>query len=246
MLVSTVAVIGIDWWQREQAQTDLPAYDPQAAPILPSVARPELDADSPVFRPDSEIISTPEQLAEPLTLSLQPGGELRLEGTIMPGAADQLAAELSQRGEYVVRISLNSPGGIVSEALQMGDMIREAGLETHVATGSLCASSCPLVLAGGTMRSADPGAVIGVHQIYTSPTLPDVTGPGILGDITRNAAQALSDAQVITAQIGRYLDRMDINPILWFHALETPPDKLYYLTPDEMVDIGLITPAVEG
>ena len=54
----------------------------------------------------------------------------------------------------------------------------------------------------------------------------------------------MSEAQRTTARIARHLDEMGIGDGLWIHALETPPDRLYYLTPEEMVEFKLITAPV--
>jgi hypothetical protein len=151
---------------------------------------------------------------------------------IDPGAAVRFAAEIDARGEYVRRIALNSPGGSVEDALQIAALIRENGFVTMVADGALCASSCPLVLAGGSARLAGPQAVIGVHQVFAA-------GAGPAGP-----AQAMSDVQATTARISRHLQAMGIGPELWVHALETPPDRLYYFTLDELTATNLITEIV--
>lgn len=227
LLAGTIAVIGVDWYERQQ--TELPVYDPVTAPIPPSVERPEIDPDNPAYNPGERLTEPAENLREPLRIELGSGGRLELEGVIQPGSADRMAEELRARGEYVTTIALNSPGGVVEEALAMGRMIREGGYNTSVASGALCASSCPLVLAGGVERLVETGAAVGVHQIYT-------------GQVTADqSAQALSDAQATTARIVRYLDEMGIGQQMWVHALETPPARLYYFTADEMLEYELAT-----
>jgi hypothetical protein len=134
-------------------------------------------------------------------------------------------------------VALNSPGGSVDDALAIGALIREQGLATSVAAGALCASSCPLVLSGGAERRAAEGAAVGVHQIYAT------VAPGALPTGLRAAGEAMSDAQKTTAVITRHLSAMGVDPALWLHALETPPDRLYYLTPEEMTALRLVTVA---
>lgn len=199
-------------------------------PMLPAVERPEIDPDNPAYRPLERITTPPEQLSAPLSISLVPGGVLMLSGTITTGAADAFAEEIGLRGDYVETVSLDSPGGSVDDALAIGRMIREAGFSTVVGDGALCASSCPLVLAGGTERSVSPRAAVGVHQIYASAAGADL-----------GSAQAMSDAQAVTARITRYLDDMGVDPRVWINAMETPPDRLYYLTHEETADFALST-----
>ncbi len=46
-----------------------------------------------------------------------------------------------------------------------------------------------------------------------------------------------------TALITRHLDAMGVDPALWLHALETPPNRLYYLSPEELQQHRLVTAA---
>ncbi|PUB10563.1 hypothetical protein [Yoonia sediminilitoris] len=61
---------------------------------------------------------------------------------------------------------MNSPGGIVDEALQIGKLIRDQGLETVILPSTACLSSCPYVLAGGVLRHVSLRGAVGLHQHY--------------------------------------------------------------------------------
>jgi hypothetical protein len=87
-------------------------------------------------------------------------------------------------------------------------------------------------MAGGITRAADKEAIIGVHQVFNS------TKEKL------SAERAMSEAQRTTADITRHLDAMGVRPGLWLDAMETPPDRLYYLSPDEMKEFALTTPAL--
>jgi hypothetical protein len=164
---------------------------------------------------------------------------LRLTGSIDVGAAERFAAEIAARGEYVETIVLDSPGGSVVDALAIGDLIHESGLATMVGAGALCASSCPIVLASGAERFASPEAAIGVHQIYAAALSDDPQ------NALRVAGTAMSDAQTTTGEIISHLTRSGVDPALWLHALATPPDRLYYFTPEEMTGLKLVTELVQ-
>ena len=77
----------------------------------------------------------------------------------------------------------------------MSKLIRERKIGTTVAKGALCASSCPIILSGGVSRSADDGAVVGVHQVFNgtkeklSPerAMPRPSPPGIRKTISFSA-----------------------------------------------------------
>jgi hypothetical protein len=92
-----------------------------------------------------------------------------------------------------------------------------------------------LVFAGGRERVATERSAIGVHQIYAAaPT-------GSLTSQLQAAGNAMSDAQTLTARISRYLSKMGVADEVWLRALETPPDRLTYFSPDELKRLNLAT-----
>lgn len=227
LLAAAVVFVVIDWNELGAARSDVPGFDPmqpQAVPILP----PALTEGEPANAP-SEVTADPDTLKQAIRFELRPGGILSAEGSIEPGAAGRFASEIEARGEYVKTVLLNSPGGSVGDALAMSKLIRERKLGTRVAGGALCASSCPIVMAGGVTREAEKGAVIGVHQIFNG------------SKEKLSPEQAMSEAQRTTADVSRRLEEMGVKSGLWLHALETPPDRLYYLTPKEMTAFALVT-----
>ncbi len=221
MLFGTAGVLYIDY--RELMAGTQPTFAlPSFGPSDPSETGPRLTTD-PVAR------------EAPLAMSLEPGGVLALTGTVDVGAAQRFSDELMVRGEYVRTIALDSPGGSVSDALAIGALIREKGFSTSVAPGALCASSCPLIFAGGTERFASRDSAVGVHQIYAAQaSLP-------LSTTIRDSSLAMADAQRTTALISRHLAAMGVDAALWLHALETPPEDLYFLSPEEMTSFQLAT-----
>ncbi|WDZ81861.1 hypothetical protein PWG15_33705 (plasmid) [Ensifer adhaerens] len=226
LLALTVIFLLID--VREIAtKTQLPAFDPSHTPPFLPPAGTNVDPNRPTATPASPI----EDLAKAMTFDLGPGGSLLAEGTLDLGAALRFAREIQQRGEYVETVELNSPGGSVDDALAISKLIRDKRLRTKVASRALCASSCPIILSGGVERLVESDAVVGVHQLFS-------------GTNDRpTAEEAMSAAQSATARVARHLDTMGISAGLWFHALETPPDHLYYLTAQEMADFRLTTKA---
>ena len=151
-------------------------------------------------------------------------------GTITPGSAETFAAEIAKRGDYVTTVVLNSPGGSVGDALAMGRLIRERKLATEVEAGKYCASSCPLVFAGGVERRAGDKAAIGVHQVFA---MAQAAAPA--------PRDQMSDAQRISARCQRYLAEMGIDLQVWVHAMETPKDRLFIFTPEELKTFKLVT-----
>lgn len=233
LLAGTAGMLYVDFSEMNQSQGLALTQAPQ--PILPP-AQPGAGAGS---RPMPPITTAPDRLQAPLEIVLGTRGELRLTGTIDAGAASRFAQEIAARGEYVKTVVLDSPGGSVMDALEIGALIHEKGLATKVAAGHLCASSCPIVFASGAERIASAAAAIGVHQVYAASLGPEAV------DALRVAGAAMADAQSITADITRHLGLTGVDPALWLHALETPPDRLYYFSEEEMRRLRLVTQFTE-
>ena len=228
LLAGTIGVLYVDYRElNDTAPADL-TYTPQ--PILPPATTEDGGG-----RPRPDLTTAPEVLGEPLDIALGSNGVLMLTGTIDPGSAARFAEEIGARGEYVSTVLLDSPGGSVKDALEIGRLIAEKGLWTEVRNGGLCASSCPIIFASGSERIAGAEAAIGVHQIYAAALSATPV------DALRVAGVAMADAQQVTAEITRHLSDAGVDPAVWLHALETPPDQLYYLSGEEMERYRLVT-----
>jgi len=214
----------------ETSEQLLPVKD---QPILPSFTPPTIerqsDGETPPERTRPPVTADPSELNKPMRIELAAGGVLRMTGSITPGIAQTFREKTKEISEYIKLIELNSPGGSVSDALEISTEIRENGWTTKVSTGSLCASSCPIVFAGGKKRIAEKDAAIGVHQVFA------------IGEDKRSNSEAISRTQQTTAKITRHLETMGVDPVLWIHALETPPQNLFYLNEAELEKFKLTT-----
>lgn len=232
LLAGSAMVIGLDlmdlYEQGRELDPDPTGGTVYLEPALPPAVRPSGSPNTTTDPRDGLNIDG-SALRRPVAFDLGAGGVMRIAGTIDAGSAERFAAELEQRGEYVTKVSLNSPGGSLDDAIAMAKLIRDRRLATEVADGALCASSCPLVLAGGLKRSVDANAAVGLHQFYAT------------GEVVLEPAQAMADAQATAARIARHLDAMGVDPSLWLHALDTPPQSLYYLSREELTSYGLVT-----
>ncbi|TGP52470.1 hypothetical protein EN873_14405 [bacterium M00.F.Ca.ET.230.01.1.1] len=119
------------------------------------------------------------------------------EGTIDAGTPALLRRLLKTLGGRQLPIVVNSPGGNVDAALQLGRMVRKNKLDIAVGitefsgcspgmncrdndgkdqpysgvahdSGAMCNSACPLMFAGGIRRVVGDWAYLGVHQITTT------------------------------------------------------------------------------
>jgi hypothetical protein len=158
-----------------------------------------------------------------------PEGAVLVNGTIADGDAERFADWLQQRPDLPVSIALNSPGGSVSDALAIGRLIRDRDLPVVIASGAVCFSACPYVLAGGRERAVSKTAFVGVHQHY-------------FGENTYLPAFLLvSDIQSGQGEVMAFLGEMGIDPMMMAKALMTPPDDIYILLPEELEAFRLAT-----
>jgi hypothetical protein len=221
LLSATVAVLALDYMDIRAHEAD-PSLAPQAAPTLPGETTP--------FLPGLPGKSNDGALRAKMSFDLVGDGRLMATGTIEPGTADTFAAEVGKRGAYVKTVVLHSPGGSVTDALAMGRLIRKSGFATEVE--GVCASSCPLVFAGGTERRAGDKAMIGVHQVFAlSPT---------------GTTLGMDSGQRVSAECQKYLREMGIDLEVWVHAMETPKEQLYRFKPDELLALKLATQRGSG
>ena len=227
MFTATVMVLALDFVElnaRVQEPLSTPAYAPV---VLPDSS--ETPDARPLRRDDGGRRSADAQLTAAMTFDLQADGRLLATGAIQPGTAKVFAAEVEKRGGYVKTVVLHSPGGSVIDALEMGRLIRQKNFATEVGNGRYCASSCPLVFAGGIARHAGAKATVGVHQVTA--IAPAGTSP----------ARGMDSVQRVAAECQRYLSEMGVDPQVWMHAMETPRDALHVFKADELVKFKLAT-----
>jgi hypothetical protein len=215
--------------------------DPTLAPVetrraLPEFVSPSVPSILAPFLPggDKRLTPLPQPdgaMARPMTFELVGSGKLMATGTITPGISEAFAAEVGKRGDYIKTVVLNSPGGSVTDALAMGRLIRERKFATEVESGKYCASSCPLVFAGGVERRAGDKAAIGVHQVAA------------ISSVSAAPRDEMDVAQRISARCQRYLGDMGISLQVWVHAMETPHDKLFVFKPEELKSLNIVTAA---
>ena len=232
LLLGTASVLYVDF--RELMAGAGATLSEPMQPILPPAT------EGPAQGPAPSVTTPAETLEQPLAIELATGGDLLLTGSFDVGSSERFRLEIEARGEYVRRVVLDSPGGSVNDALAIGRLVHEKGLTTQVRAGALCASSCPIVFASGAERIASSEAAVGVHQIYAAALT------GTPQEALRIAGTAMSDAQARTGEIMAHLTDTGVDPALWLHALETPPDRLYYFTPAELTAFRLATQLAES
>lgn len=198
----------------------------------PSRTRPEYTGPE-----DLPKIGIPEELPNRLAFTQETleglGDLVMINGPIEPGDAQRFDAFLAGLPTSPDLFALNSPGGGVEEALKIGRSIREIEADTVMLPGTSCVSACPYILAAGTERSVSMKSAVGLHQHYYE-------APGYLPVFF-----AVEDIQRGQGRTMEYLIEMGIDPGVMVHSLATPPNEIYLLVEEELVESRLATVMVE-
>jgi len=208
-----------------------------ASPVAPGdqVRRYEPSRPLPRFsRPvDVPGIELPLELPSRLNFSIEEhpgfGRILLLNGKIEIGDARRLTAFLDGEKNYPALLAINSPGGIVEEALRIGLLLREREFDTLVPAGMACMSSCPYAFAGGLERRVSLRGALGLHQHYYET-------PGYMPVFF-----AVESIQQNQGRTMAHLIEMGVDPGIMRHGLMTPPEDIYVLVEEELIDSRFAT-----
>ena len=156
-----------------------------------------------------------------------------LDGPIDPGATARVVNLILAERITRAIVFLNSPGGSLVTAMQLGRVLREHAFDTRVgkrttnaarATAGTCHSACPFVLAGGVERSLETGSAIGLHRAENRVPVSD-----------EGAFQHVVETQVV-----EYLAEMGVHAEVANIMGAVPHDQIRDLTVDEALQLNLL------
>jgi hypothetical protein len=141
-------------------------------------------------------------------------------------------------------VALHSPGGSVAGGLELGNLIRRAGMNTTVAKTTLlpgtdeprgtlsananCASMCTFVLLGGVRRAVSAEAKVLVHQIWPSAKRDDPTAQNYTADNIVGVQRSLGVMAKYTVEMGGDIELFEM-------SMRIPPwERMKQLTADEL------------
>ena len=166
------------------------------------------------------LLSFPSRAADISTDTLEDGTALiTITGTISPGD-NRSFLNAALRFEKAIVI-LDSPGGSLQPALEIGRAINLKGYLTFVPDNAICASSCALIWLAGEIRFLSPRAQLGFHASY------------------RDESGRLVESGVGNALIGHYLSQLNLPARAVIFATQAPPDSILWLTSENMRDSGI-------
>jgi len=156
-----------------------------------------------------------------------------LDGPVDPGATSRVVSLILTEHITNAVVYLNSPGGSLVTAMQLGRVLREHALDTRVGTrttdatraaAGTCHSACPFILAGGVQRSLEKGSAVGLHRAENRVPVRD-----------EDAFQ-----HVVRTQVVEYLAEMGVRAEVANIMEAIPHDRIRDLTVDEALQLNLV------
>jgi len=146
-----------------------------------------------------------------------------LSGRIVAGDAAKfriLRDRTKDDGSPITVIRLNSPGGLIGEAIDLAQMIRADEITTRVPKGANCTSACFVIFASGIQKFAENGARIGIHS-------------------GRDLNEKETDRSAVSTMVmARVLQSYGVPDRIVRQMEITAPDKMAWLSPDELRSTG--------
>lgn len=148
-----------------------------------------------------------------------------LTGTINSGDGNRLQTLLERSTCEMNSVRLNSDGGDLREAMRIGRVLRRHNVIAGVVVGTRCASSCVVAFAGAVKRSLGG---IGVHRPY------------LADGRTLSSDQIEKEWRAVTGELRSYFEEMNVSLVLVELLMNTPPEKVRWLSEKEQYEYGLV------
>jgi len=142
-----------------------------------------------------------------------------ISGDILDGD-DERFGELSRRFPRAV-VYLDSAGGSLMPAIEIGKLVRAGHHATAVLDGSACTSACALIWTAGTPRYLGPQGHLGFHASYS------------------DEGGRLVETGVGNAIVGYYLSQLDLAEDAAVFATIASPYEINWLTAENSGEAGI-------
>ncbi|MBT9444562.1 MAG: DUF4339 domain-containing protein [Hyphomonadaceae bacterium] len=147
--------------------------------------------------------------------------ELILEGTIGLGFSREMGA-LLRRHPDVRQVVVNSEGGLVDEALDIGKLIARANLKTYAQ--DQCLSACVIVFLSAHERAADADTAFGFHAEYQIAAVPEFVRVAI--EQTGSSMRAFLEDKGVPEHVLVEADKASPNQMVLLSAAEMSEEGL--------------------
>ena len=151
------------------------------------------------------------------------GTSLVLNGAIGANTYDYMVQEFNRTKP--VRIVVNSPGGLIGEALEIAEFIKGRSISVYVF--DVCASACVIIAAASPNLTASSKAKFGFHQ-----------GAALV--VSENSLSKLTSLQATEVLLDA-LRGEGIPEEILDEAQKTAPGEMYFVTAQQLYDAGVVT-----
>ncbi|WP_436798471.1 hypothetical protein [Mesorhizobium ventifaucium] len=205
------------------------------------------------------------------------------EGSIEAGTPALFKRTLKGLGGRKLPVVVDSPGGNVEAALALGRLLRKNKLDIAVgktrftgcqpdakdckendgkgaryfgnayASGAICNSACPLMVAGGIRRVVGHWAHLGVHQITTTyirtklqyrttyRVVRGILSKKIVGRKNAGSYKTYEMSKSVEKRLAAYLNEMGVGLAVLETMKNTPASSIQQLAPYDMLQAKLVT-----
>ncbi|MFW9615594.1 ATP-dependent Clp protease proteolytic subunit [Aquabacterium sp.] len=150
--------------------------------------------------------------------------KIHLKGSIDKDAAPRLARVLKLYEEQSISVHLDSPGGNLLAALEIGRLLRSVSASTHVDAKAMCYSACAFAYIGGSSRYMDRDARYGVHRASTMV----------------DSFDTMESGQIVAALVGAYIREMGVSPALLDLSVKASANDIYLLSRKQLEDLRVV------
>lgn len=147
----------------------------------------------------------------------------------MLSALENRIGQLLDNPGSLILVLLDSPGGDVTTALELGRFLRELSVWTIVDRQSSCSSSCVFLFSAGVRRWVQPGGKLGFHR-------PRFEYSHFAGLTSEEAARAY---EALIEECEDYMSEMGINDRVLEEMLRTPSHDVHWVDREKAVELGL-------
>lgn len=152
------------------------------------------------------------------TVSLSGRSALVFSGKIDKSDVAVFAQKL--KNSQVELVILDSPGGEINAAMEIGNELRRHDIDTMVQSGQICASACSLIFFAGKKKFLSRSAAIGLHQAHD--------GHG-------------NKRELATARMDGYLSALGLPRSTLAPMYDYGPNDMMWLSDQERNKLGIIS-----
>jgi len=170
-----------------------------------------------------------------LGLTIYIRGEINPDAAILVRRYYDGLVEMSRRfhgqmnakdSDAAVNVHLDSEGGSVDSAIEIGRFLRDKNSNVMVSAGEQCASACLFILAGGVTRYL--GGRLGMHRPFLETPSRSMTTEDVKKAATLNQER-----------LRAYFREMNISERLADDMMMIPSNQMRWLSPQEIAVYGL-------